>query len=267
MKKAMKVVETVVLLVLIIVVLAIIGFSLYGENMIKKGVETAGTKALKVAVKLDNLNLSLFKGAVGINGLTVANPQGYEHQTLLELQSGNITTKLKSLMSDTVQIESINLDGVSVSIEQKGLSNNLQDILNAIPKTDEPAATSDKPSKKLHIKQLKISNVKVNVKLLPVPGKADTIILELEPIEMSNLGSDDKMTTAKLAKEVVLAIAKNIAKKGAGLLPDDMLNNMNTSINQAAEMGKAAIEEGQKAVEEGKGLLEDAKGIFNKPNE
>lgn len=279
MKKAKKLIETVVLAILIVIVLAIIIFSLFGENMIKTGIENAGSKTLSVPVNLGNLDLSLLRGSVGVENLVVANPQGYELKNLLELQSGNVTTNLKSLMSDTVQIESINLDGINMSIEQKGTTNNLQEILNSIPKSDEPAAEpSEKPAKKLHIKQLRISNVRVNVKLLPLPGKDNTVTLELQPIEMSDLGSDDKYTTAKLAKEVVVAIAKGIAREGANILPADMINSMESSIGQFTEMGKAAMEEGQKAVDEGqkaleegqkagKDLLEGAKDLFKTKEE
>ncbi|MFA5553853.1 MAG: hypothetical protein WDA68_04755, partial [Phycisphaerae bacterium] len=107
-----------------------------------------------------------------------------------------------------------------------------------------------------------------------IPGQADTINLELEPIVMTDLGSDDKLTTAKLTKEVILAIAKGIAKKGAGVLPADMIGSMDAVASQASEIGKAAVDEARKTIEAGKEeaqkTIESGKGVLEgilKPKE
>lgn len=272
MKSVKKLIETVVLVILIVLVLVLIGFSLFGESLIKTGIETAGTKTLSVAVNIGDLDLSVFRGIVGMKNLVVANPTGYEHKNLLEMRDGRVKAGLRSLLSDTVEIEYLNLDGINLAIEQKGTTNNLQEILNAIPKPKDPAPAAEpgKEPKKLHVKKLNISNVKVAVKLLPIPGQADTINLELDPIVMTDLGSDDKLTTAKLTKEVILAIAKGIAKKGAGILPADMIGSMDAVASQASEIIdearktiEAGKEEAQKTIESGKGVLE---GIL-KPKE
>jgi hypothetical protein len=165
-------------------------------------------------------------------------------------------------------------------MEQKGLTNNLQDILKSIPKAEEkakPAETKKEP-KKLHVKQLKITGVKVNVKLLPVPGKADTVKLELDPIEMNDLGSDDRLTTAKLISKVIVAISKGVAKQGAGVLPDDIVNTLENTLGNITDISETAIkegqkmldagkEEGEKMLETGKGILEGAKGILKSKEE
>jgi hypothetical protein len=284
MKPVKKLIETIVLVVLIIVVLLLIVFSLFGEHVIKVAIETAGTKALNVGVNIDDLNLSVFRGSVGIKGLVIGNPPGYEHKNLMELNEGRVKTSLKSLMSDTVEIESINFDGINLFMEQKGLTNNLQDILKSIPKAKEkpkPAEPAKEP-KKLHVKQLKITGVKVNVKLLPVPGKATTVKLELDPIEMNDLGSDDKLTTAKLISKVTVAISKGVVKKGAGVLPDEMINTLSDTLGRFTDISKAAMKEGQKLLESGKeesekmletgketgqGILEGFKGILKSKEE
>ena len=171
------------------------------------------------------------------------------------------------MLGDTVQIREVKLDGINLVIEQKGLSNNLQDILKAIPsgspgQRDEAAG----PGKKLRIDSLEITNVTVKVKLLPVPGKSDTVTLNLTPIRMTNLGSDDKMTVAKLTGKILLAIANGVAEPGAGRLPKDMTKAMEATLSKTIELGATATEEGKKLIEEGtdagKGLLEGFKGLL-----
>ena len=123
-----------------------------------------------------------------------------------------------------------------------------------------------KPAKKLHIDTLEITNVTVKVKLLPIPGKADTVTLKLDPIRMTDLGGDDKLDLAELSGKILLAITTGIAKQGAGILPEGMTDALNETLGQAAELGKAVAEGGQKVLEEGakagKGIVEGLKGIF-----
>ena len=57
---------------------------------------------------------------VTIDGLQVANPPGYKNEYLLELNKGKVAVSLGSLLSDTIHIKEINLDGTKLAIEQKG---------------------------------------------------------------------------------------------------------------------------------------------------
>ena len=285
MKSVKKLLETIILVVIILVALLLLGFELFGEHIIKTGIEAAGTKALKVGVTIDDLDLSIYKGQVRMRGLAVDNPAGYEQKYLLKLGTGEVKTRMKSLMSDTVQIESILLDEISLSIEQKGLSNNLQDILKSLPKAEpsEPKEEAEKkPGKNLVVKNLKITNTTVKVKLLPVqilPDGTDTVTLKLDPIEMKNLGSEDKMTTAKLASKVMVAIAQGVAKQGTGILPEDLLGSMRETLGNLGDLtdtfrkegqkllesgGKEAQEMLEKGQESGKELIEGIKGLFDK---
>jgi hypothetical protein len=282
MKSVKKLIETVILVIIIVVVLLLLGFELFGESLIKTGIEKAGTKALRVGVAIDKLDLSIFKGRVEIDGLEVDNPAGYEQKYLLEMGKGEVVTRLKSLMSDTVEIDSILLDGITIAIEQKGLDNNLKDILNSLPKTEGEQKEPQAEGKKLLVKDLKITNTTVKVKLLPAQillGQADTVTLKLDPIEMKDLGSDDKLTTAKLAGKVMVAIATGVSKQGAGVLPKDVLNSVQDSLknlevitNVIKEQGQKMLESGgkdalKKGQESGKELIEGVKGIFEKKEE
>jgi len=272
MKPVKKVIETVVLVIVIVVALLLLGFELFGEHIIKGGIETAGKKALGVGVAIDDLDLSLYKGRVSLKGLAVDNPAGYEQKYLLQMGKGQVQTHLKSLMSDKVEIESILLDDIKLAIEQKGLDNNLKVVLDSLPKAEgEPTSEG----KKLVVKDLKITNTTVKVKLLPVqvmPGQADTVTLKLDPIEMKDLGSDDKLTTAKLAGKVMVAIADAVAKQGAGVLPKDLLNSVQGTLQNLGDLSEAlkkkdvkeVLEKGQ---ESGKEIIEGIKGLLDKKEE
>ena len=252
MKKPLKAVRSVLLAILVLVVAAVVLVNLFADRAVKLGIEAAATKALNVGVSVDNVNLSILGGKLTFKKLVINNPPGYKHEKLLELENATIEVDVKSLLSDVVKIRAIKLDGATVVLEQRGISgNNLQDVAKAIP--SEPKAEA--PGKKLHIDKLEMTNITAKVKLLPVPGKADTMTIPLAPITMTNLGSDNKLDTAALSGKIFTAIFKGIADKGVGVLPDEMVDAMKTTWSTSLDIGKDAIKGvadiGKKALKEG----------------
>jgi len=264
MKAASKIISIIVLCIIVLVLVLGGVFYLSGERLLKAGIETAGTKALGVAVDVGDVQLSIRKGMIGIRDLVVKNPPGYAHKELLVLGHGVIIADVKSLLSDVVHIKELKLENMNLTIEQKALSNNLQDVIGSLKTGKDEAG---KPSgKKLRIDILEITGISVKVKLLPVPGKADTVTLNLAPIRMKNLGSDDKLDTGILVSKIMLAITEGIAEQGVGVLPEQMVETMRSTLDKTIDAGKAAAEKGKEILDKGKDLgtevIEGFKGLL-----
>jgi hypothetical protein len=267
MKNTRKLVRIILLVIIVLVASVVVLIHLLGNIALKAGIEAAASKTLSVGVSIDDMDFSILGGSVGFQNLVIDNPPGYQHDKLLEVGNARITVSIGSLLKDTVNIKEIMFDGVNVVIEQKGITSNLQDIIKALPKAEaEPEDATKKPAKKLHIDNLEITNVTVKAKLLPVPGKADTVTLKLNPIRMTDLGSDNKMDVAKLSGKILLAIATGVVEQGAGKLPEGMTNDMKATLSKATELGKTAAKEGKELLEGGKDtgkkIIEDFKGLL-----
>jgi hypothetical protein len=289
MKK--KVLKSIIIIVLVLVILVVMLIHLFGDRALKAGIETAATKTLGVNVTIGDLSLSLLRGKLELRDLVIDNPPGYQHPELLNIGRAYIDVTVTSLLSDTVKIEEIRFEDITMVIEQKGLTNNLKEVLNALPSGQTaPKSTTDEPDtegKKLHVDNLEISNVAVKVKLLPIPGKADTLTLKVAPVKMTDLGSDNKLSTAKLSAKVLAAIAAGVARQGGGVLPKDMLSSINSTLKEKGDLlidsgkeifditsgiGKDAIDSskdiGKDIIEGGKdigeGVGEALKGLFKK---
>lgn len=237
--------------VLIVVVVAVaVGF--FANRALKIAVESAGTKALNVGVGVDDVDLSILKGRIGLQNLAINNPPGYQHDKLLKLNKADILLNAKSLLKDAVNITHITLDGANVVLEQRGISgNNLQDIIEKLPDED-----AEPTGKKLHIDTLEITNAEVNVKLLPIPGKVDTVSFKLAPITLTDLGGDRGYDSVALSRTVLLAIAGKIAEQGAGLLPDEMLGSLASELSKLGVLPAALLQEGLKMLGAGEGIGE-----------
>ncbi len=272
MKKSLRAVIVVLLAFLILVTIAIIIINIFADRALKTGIEVAATKTLNVGVSVERVGLSILAGKLEIRNLLIDNPPGYQYDKLLELKNARIEVDVKSLLGEQVSIRKVRLDGVNVVLEQRGVSgNNLQDVMKTISASRKDKKDSGKGSKKLHIKNLEIKNVTVKAKLLPVPGKVDTVTLKLDPIIMTDLGSDNKLDTAELSGRVFMAIAAGVANKGTGVLPQEMTSAMKTTLGKTIQLGKTAAEGGKKILEKGKDsgekVIKDLKGLIEKPKE
>jgi len=245
------------LLALILVIAVLI--NIFGDAALKAGVETGASNAMKVDVAVRDISLKILAGELRINDLVVNNPEGYQNPTFLEMGNAFVALNTSSLLSDTVEINTLQLDNVHLTIEQKGLKSNLSEILDNLPKAEESAESAEeKPGKDLLIKNLDLNEIKVTIKLLPVPGRADNLSLTLNPIHMENVGSGEHMDTQRLVSTIIMAIAGGIAKKGVGTLPTEMVTNITGELTDqgmkilqgGAGIGGGIIEGGQDAAEQ-----------------
>jgi hypothetical protein len=272
MKKSLKAVWVILLAVLILAAVVAIAIDIFVERALKTGIEVAATKVLNVRVSVGKVDLSIMAGKLGISNLLINNPPGYQYDKLLELKDAQIEVDVKSLLGERVNIREIKLDGVNIFLEQRGVSgNNLQDVIKTVSDGRKAEGKSEKGGRKLHVDNLEISNVTVKAKLLPVPGKADTITLKLDPIMMTDLGSDNKLDTAELSRKILIAIVTGVADKGTGVLPKEMTSAMKSTLDTTIKLGKTATKEGKKLLEEGRSsgreLIEGLKGLLKKPKE
>ena len=121
--KAKKIIlKFVVIPIVVLLLVLIVGFIIAGNTLIKTGIEVAGTKTLGVPVTVQSINLSILRGRVAIKGLVIKNPPGYANDTLLDLGECIVNLNIRSLLSDTIKIELIKLDGTKLTMEQKGAS-------------------------------------------------------------------------------------------------------------------------------------------------
>ncbi|MBW8035281.1 MAG: AsmA family protein [Planctomycetes bacterium] len=278
--KIKKVVTTVIAAIVVLPVIIILAVALFGGNMIKAGVEIGASNALGVSVTLDEASLSLFAGKLELEDLQVSNPPEFEHEKLLTMGLVHVNVALTSLTSDTVVIQDMIFDEVTLVIEQKGLKTNLQTILDSLPEAEpeeepaEPVKDEEKPAKKLKIANLEIKNVHVKVNLLPIPGRLDEVTFNLSPIVMTDLGSDDKMTIAKLTSKILMAIAKGVATDGTKFLSEDILGPMQDvtgaavkigaeTLKKVTDIGAEGIGKGAEGIKKGvEGIGDGLKGIF-----
>jgi hypothetical protein len=159
----------------------------WSDNILKTTIEKAIKKQLKVDVFVEEVHLNLITGSIEISSLRIANPPGYKSDNILEVESISIKADIRSFVSDTIEVNQVNLNNVAVVIEQKGSTNNLSDILMSVKKPEAKTEKTGRKNKNIHIASVDIQNINVTAKLLPVSGKFNTVRLKTSELHLSGI--------------------------------------------------------------------------------
>ncbi len=195
-------------LVLLLVLVAG-GAALFLDGIVRQGIETVGTQAAKVEVKLDDVGLSLFTGKGALRGLQVANPKGYRAPQAVKVGQALVVLKPLSVFSERVVIRSVVVQETEIHYEKRDGKTNL-DVIQA---NVESALSADKdkkakPEKKLQIDSLVIRNAKVHV-YGDRPDEPPTV-LTLNEIHLKDLGQGPEgITGAELTRKLTATVIKD----------------------------------------------------------
>lgn len=240
MRRLIKAILFLLVVLIVLAVVGVVGVILFADRAVKTAVETAGTRTLNVGVTVGKANASLLAGAVGLREITVANPAGYQGPALLKLHQVDIKADTASLLSKEMLIKDLKLDNMELFIEQKGLQNNLYQVIKPLRQPHEPTGKS------LVIDTLEITNITVHVSVPAIPGQAQAMDLKLASIRMVDLGRSEKMDTAVLIGKILLAVAQGVAEQGGGILPKETIGDLSSVLDKAIDIGKIIFGPGGK---------------------
>ncbi len=198
------------------------------ESIVKKVVHKYGSEVTGTDVNIDGFKLSLKEGTGTISKITVANPAGYKVPNLFELNEITVKVDLKSITTDTIIIESININKPVITYEMLSLTkNNISDIQNTIqnylnkaPKksvskeTAKTEAKEEKASKNVTIKKSSVENGELGA-YTNIQGLANNVTVKLPPIQMTNVGGEGNGKEVGQIVSEVISIILNTASKTA----------------------------------------------------
>ena len=258
MKKLLKIVAGIVVVLAILLVV----LNLCLDKIVLKGFNAAAPGALGVPATLQGADFSLLRGKAALSGLHIGNPAGFKTDGLFDLGALSIRLDNSTLLSDTIVIREIAIDGLVVTYEKGLLDSNLGALIESLSGGEKPAeegeakeekTAEEKPGKKVIIEKLTITNSKMN---FSVTGAAaltggGAIPIPLPPITLTDLGKEKEgVTVVEAIQEILKSIAgaTGTAIAGAG----NLLGEAGKAVGEGAtEAGKAvgeAVGEAGKAV-------------------
>jgi hypothetical protein len=267
------------------VIVLVVAAALIAINMIdsiaKRAIETGGTHAMGTTTKVADVDVGLFSGQFAMTGLHVANPAGgFQSPHFLKLGDGSVAVSFRTLRQPTVELPHLKLSNIDVNLEKRNGQTNFGTILESLKQKtggggDKPRPASDE--KRFIIHDLDIQNVTVRVDLVGGPGavgELTKVTVPIDRIKLSDVGKTGEgvagsgVTMEELAAIIVKAVLAAATEKGGGLIPADVLNDLQARLAAFGDLdrlkmevtaaAKGKIEElGKKAEEEAKKKLDE----------
>ena len=189
------------------------------DDIAKNIIESEATKAAEREVKIDNLKIDFLKEQVTLKNITIKNNDGFPGD-LLKIKDIKIITNLKSIISDTVEIKLVDLNGINfqykVLIRNGQIVDNLSLINQALKQERSGQGKSSKndkiypakeKDKNFLIKKLVFKNAYAQVISEDLKINTNT---RLSNMEFLNVGNTKN---ANHFKDVVAMILTNIVSK------------------------------------------------------
>jgi hypothetical protein len=197
---------------LLLVLVLIIGggaFAYYKlDSIVKTGVETQGPEVLKVPVTVRSVSLSPFSGSIGVNGLSIGQPEGFGEGQIASLEGFDMKVRTDTLLSDHIIIDSIMVESPKLDVRAKGKETNFQALQKAIgmPASSEPSTMT------LTIKSMTIKGPEIAV--LTEGGMLDVDeTIKLADFTITDLGTDEKgLAPREIARHVMAVLEPQIAQ-------------------------------------------------------
>ena len=173
-----------------ILVVGLSGAYAFRGALIKSAINNVGSAALGTEVSVTHVTFEPFDGLVALEGLKVANPQGYSNNSAIEVGVVRVQLAPKSLLKGPIQIQEVTVKEPKIRMEGGLKNNNLTALQANLPTADTQEESAPKQG------EATADSRPVEIDLLQI---ADGVITITKPIAFTaNLGT---ITLTDIGKE------------------------------------------------------------------
>lgn len=204
---------------LLVVLVVAFGFAL--KPAARTAVEVGGSTALGVSTSLEDVLLGLGPSTsrLGLEGLVVQNPDGFDGPAFLDLGEASLQLATTSLLSETIRIPRIDLQGLKLRVVQSGTDSNLIQILQHLnAQLDggdadvEPATEESGSGKALQVEHIHVAGVEAEFDLRGVPGVDEVFRFQVPDFDV-DLTEEGRAETRQKAEDVIAATVDALVRQ------------------------------------------------------
>lgn|GEM_PF-1147127 len=180
-----------------------------GSALIRDAAETHSPEMIGAKVSLAEVSLSPLSGLVGVDALTVEQPEGWGEGTMFSVDSFDVSIEPYSLMGDTLKVNSITIDKPVFNIVEKDGKTNLEALQDHLSKYVEDANDSTESVTQLSVKDFHLSGATINVS----SEKFGEHSVTLADIHLTDIGVDEGgMPPAEVFRHVMDTLTPQVTK-------------------------------------------------------
>ncbi len=247
----MKKILLILVLLVVLVIAGIIGLVAFGltkiDDLVKEVIQRGGTYATGVETTVDTVEVGLFDGTFAMDGFNLANPDGYDSPHFFHLTGTDVAVDPQSLNQDVITVPSVTLSGIDLYLDKSGGDGNYNFVLEKLKRfesSDSDSAPENSGGKKVVVDSLVIDGVTTHVTGVPgLSAVAGDVTVSVPRVELKNVGSaEGGMTTAELINLVVKTVIAASVEAGGGIIPTDMLGDLQGGLSQLVSLDALGIE-------------------------
>lgn len=209
-------------LVLLLAGFTVLAFTLNG--LVKSGIERTGTELTQTGVSVENVSINPWSGSGTIEGLRVRNPEGFESEHAIVIQNFEVSLNIRSIFSDTLIVNEIILTEPAISVIQKVPQNNLRMLMRNM----DEAADDEPDSQAMLIRSLLVRDAQVTV--TPSIGEQPSATVNMDVIELQNVGEDGSATAKQVVRQVASRIINEAMKTALSGQLDELKNKAKDAV-------------------------------------
>ena len=240
-----------IFIIIILLLIVIAGAVFYVLNnldaIVEAAIEEYGSDAVKTSVQVEEVEIRLTEGAATINGLTIANPDGFSLPQAFSLGEITVDINLEKTQQELIAIDAIIVAAAKVFYEideeRNGSLNMLKDNLG-MGAGASTASVDDKPSKdsagtpiRLDISRFEFKDASLHAKVVPLKDK--TYDLMLPALVLTDLSGTPEQISRQVLDKLIDHAKKEIRKQGL----DKELAELKAKAQQRVDEEKAKLEQ------------------------
>lgn len=262
---------------IVFLILLLVGLYFSAGFLIKTGVNAFLPKVTGTPSSIENVDLSLFKGQMILDGLKIGNPAGFAHPTVFELGHIMVDVDPMSVLSNKIIVRQVLIENTNATAEinSKGsinlttLNDNVQNFIGASDKKQNtPVKTSN--SKESSQKSVVVKDLKINNSGLNFGVAGQVVSLKLPNIHKTNIGEGDKKNSIGDTIALILSYFSKeylsaLANSGNELFKRGLSNVKELSqegVEKLKQTGDALTGEFNKAKQNVTDMTKGLKGLF-----
>jgi len=252
MKKALKALVIVVAVIFVVVAAAFLGM----DYAAKKGIELGATSALGVDTTVDSVSIRVLRSSVSIKGLQISNPEGYNTDRLMALDTGSVSCDVPSLLTKEARLREILLDAPELTVEVKPAippRSNIGELLDKL-KSDAPTREEKEAQKHYRIDLIRVTDAKVRF-CTPAAEPAEVMLPDIELRDVRN-ADGSPVVMADVLAQILARMGSSAFEEAKGVVPNEFRSAFGKTLGSA----RALIARAPQGVPKGGKSLEDIFG-------
>jgi len=201
-----------ILLALVLLVVVALAFAyIQLDKIVKTGIETAGPETLHVGVNVGSVSISPLTGNVSVTDFSIGQPKGFGEGSLMQVSGFKMKLEPKSLMSNHVIIDTIEVDAPLFDVRHLDGKTNFQALQDGMTLPEMGGAAAAEEEITLTIRSL-------SVKAPRILAKTDGMIkldedLNLADFTLTDIGTDEKgVAPSEVARHIMNTLQPQITK-------------------------------------------------------